>query len=75
MTYYEQMYQNNMTDDFIENWSTVPIVDVKAIDDPRCPSGYERLLEDSWQGTNDGCYCPDSKSLEQGDCDDLFDVF
>ena len=62
-----------MTDDFIENWSTQPIVDVKAVDDAKCPSGYERLLSDSWQGTIDGCYCPSSGDLDSGDCDDLID--
>ena len=33
MTYYEQSYQSNMTDDFIKSWSAKPIVDVIAIDE------------------------------------------
>ena len=73
MTYYEQTYQSNMTDDFIKSWSAKPIVDVIAIDEAQCPAGYERLVADSWQGTANGCYCPQEDKIEKATCADMLD--
>lgn len=74
MTYHEQLYSDTMTDDFVINWQSKPIVDIIATDDLACPTSYVPLVQDKWLGTGDGCYCPNDNKLEAGKCDDLLDT-
>ncbi len=62
-----------MADDFKSNWTKKPIVGVTAVDDERCPSGWQPLIHDSWQGTGWGCWCEDENKLAAGRCDDVLD--
>jgi len=62
-----------MADDFMFNWSKKPIVDIIAVDEATCPHGYSYLIEDSWVGTKEGCYCPKENKLIGDRCNNMVD--
>ena len=73
MTYYEQIIGNTMADDFMFNWSKKPIVEITAVDEQKCPRGFAPLIEDNWQGTKPGCFCPKENKLEGDYCNNMVD--
>lgn len=58
--------------DFMDNWRTQPLVDLK-VSQTSCPPGYTSLIDRFWPGTIPGCDCRFSvkyiNDLYTGSCD------
>lgn len=56
MAYTHLNAYNASVQDFTNNWSLQPLVDIKT-SEGGCPGGYENLIDRYWPGTNSGCDC------------------
>ncbi|CAI2364556.1 unnamed protein product [Moneuplotes crassus] len=56
MAYVQLNAYSNALEDFEENWTTLPLVDI-TVSTTECPLGYDNLIEREWPGTVHGCDC------------------
>lgn len=66
LAYSELKAHSNAMNDFIDNWSLKPLVDIQVTKEDYCPKGFENLVERDWPGTNVGCYCNQFSQKHRG---------
>lgn len=38
-------------------WKKGYVIDIKSVNTNNCPEGYQPLLDYTWTGTAEGCFC------------------
>ena len=49
----------------VEDWNSVPFVDLQVVNGTECPAGTEPAYNRLWKGTEEGCWHPDWESCGQ----------
>jgi hypothetical protein len=67
------LFSKRLVRDIKRNWESLPIVDLITIPpQANCPPLYEQLFNETFLGTNKGCYCESNNGTEsliyEGDC-------
>lgn len=66
------LFSKRLVKDIKRNWETPPIVDMVKIPNnlTECPSGYVHLINETFLGSNEGCFCESGNEtyIYEGTC-------
>lgn len=67
------LFSKRLVRDIKRNWESLPIMDIITVPlQASCPPLYEQLFNETFLGTNKGCYCESNNGTEsliyEGDC-------